>query len=67
MDKYCIGCAHYRAEHTTNLMCNYIFDTDHMRPCPPGRGCSVFLPRQGVVKNNTEKLGTCPQKKEKIV
>lgn len=42
MDPNCEGCIHYRqicAEYW--FCCNYIFDEDHRRPCPPGAGCTV--------------------------
>ena len=63
MDQHCVGCAHYRAQHKVNLMCHYIFDTGHRRPCPPGRGCRVFCPKE----NNHEKSTEHPQNEEKIV
>ena len=37
----CFGCCHWRGEHYNGYTCNYIFDTGHVRPCPPGAGCTV--------------------------
>lgn len=63
MDKSCLDCLHYRAEHAVNLMCNFIFDTGHMRPCPPGRGCRVFAPRSKPLKISPKKSDKSPQNK----
>ena len=43
---YCIGCRHYRAIDTHNeknrgLVCHYLLDTGHRRPCKMGEGCTV--------------------------
>lgn len=62
MDNDCIGCIHYRAEHHANLMCNYLFDTGRVRPCPPGRGCSAFIPKPNF-KKSTEKSDNQAQNK----
>lgn len=46
MDEACVGCRHFRGYHKVNLCCNYIFDTGHSRPCPPGAECTVKKPRR---------------------
>ena len=41
-DPYCMNCKHYRRAGADTLkMCHYIFDKDMMRPCPPGKDCTV--------------------------
>lgn len=37
----CTGCRYFRGDFEYNRCCNYIFDTGHRRPCPPGEGCTV--------------------------
>lgn len=37
--KYCFGCVHCRSDYGSKY-CNYIFDEDHRRPCPPGKDCT---------------------------
>lgn len=40
-DAFCDGCI-YRGFLEGNLRCcNYLLHTDQMRPCPPGKGCTV--------------------------
>lgn len=36
----CMGCFHWYGLYPVNRCCNYIFDTGHRRPCPPGDGCT---------------------------
>lgn len=36
----CRGCIHFGLCDNWGC-CNYFFDTDMIRPCPPGRGCTV--------------------------
>lgn len=36
----CCGCVHWRGESYGSLCCNYIFDMNRRRPCPPGEGCT---------------------------
>lgn len=70
MDHYCEGCEHFYSYYLVNRCCNYIFDTGHKRPCPPGQGCTVKKPRRSVgavaVEKSTEKSGYCPQKQEEV-
>lgn len=38
----CSGCTYYRPLWGGyGMICNYLLDTGHMRPCPPGAGCIV--------------------------
>lgn len=62
MDKSCIGCVHYYAMFRANKCCNYIFDEGHMRPCPPGRGCSVYKPKE----QNPKKSPKASQKSKNV-
>ena len=34
----------YKGVVGTTPCCNYVFMTDHLRPCPPGSGCTVYDP-----------------------
>ncbi len=36
----CRGCVHFGLCYHYGC-CNYFIDTDELRPCPPGRGCTV--------------------------
>lgn len=36
-----MGCAHFYGAYRDNKCCNYLFDTGHRRPCPPGAACTV--------------------------
>lgn len=44
--KTCRGCYHYKPYYwgTINQQwyCDYIGDTGHKRPCPPGAGCTCY-------------------------
>ena len=37
----CEGCDHFYGAYLQGKMCNYLFDTGHMRPCEPGKKCTV--------------------------
>lgn len=41
VDNPCKGCVHWRGRYWGSQSCNYIFDTGHSRPCPPGAECTV--------------------------
>lgn len=38
--EYCEGCAYWYCDNNVKC-CNYIFEEDRRRPCPPGKGCTV--------------------------
>ena len=44
--KGCRGCYHYKpyywGENLQRWYCDYIGDTGHKRPCPPGPGCTCY-------------------------
>lgn len=40
-DSYCNGCIYKGVVENHLPCCNYIFMEDKMRPCPPGKGCTV--------------------------
>lgn len=40
MDDYCTGCV-YQGRAGSRLICEYLLRTGHMRPCPPGEGCTA--------------------------
>ena len=44
-DKHCDKCFFYRKLTSgEQRYCSYLFVTGHMRPCPPGKGCTVKIP-----------------------
>ena len=43
----CAGCLHFYGRYHNNKCCNYLFDTGHKRPCPPGEECTVKRPILG--------------------
>ena len=44
---HCVGCIYSAKDSGSNVMgesvpvCMYIVKTEHRRPCPPGKGCTV--------------------------
>lgn len=40
MANNCANCF-YHGKCDGMICCNYLFKTGHMRPCPPGNGCTV--------------------------
>jgi hypothetical protein len=40
-DKYCKGCEYYTQIYAELWYCAYIFKEDKVRPCDPGKGCTV--------------------------
>lgn len=52
MQAPCKGCIYH------SNVCNYLFDTGHRRPCPPGKACTVKTtrnqkrPRKGITIND---------------
>ena len=45
-DKTCLWCKYYYGDSDASLMCNYFLDTGRMRPCDPGKGCTVMVKRK---------------------
>lgn len=64
MDKDCIGCYHYRAFSTANLMCHYMFDTGKKRPCDPGNGCTVYVKKRKNHNEEGEPFNNCTKEAE---
>lgn len=48
----CKGCI-YSFVTNCGTYCQYILITEHRRPCPPGKGCTVKKVQKGV-KNETD-------------
>lgn len=42
----CCDCIYFRGHCDESVCCNYIFDEDRIRPCPPGIGCTVKVERK---------------------
>lgn len=40
-DSYCKGCIYVGKVNHFTLCCRYVFVEDKLRPCPPGKGCTV--------------------------
>lgn len=56
-DKYCDGCIYRGLIHGEFPWCKYLFTEDHMRPCPPGEGCTVKLtPEMIAARKKAEKI-----------
>lgn len=55
MSNPCKGCI-YSLVTNCGTYCQYILITEHRRPCPPGRGCTVkkVQKAQKGVKNETD-------------
>ena len=59
MDKHCLGCKYYAKIYENVFYCSYIFMEDKVRPCKPGKDCTVK------VKGKPEKAG-CMDSKQKF-
>ena len=47
VSKHCDNCFYCgRMVNGSLLYCKYLFVTNQMRPCPPGDGCTVKVPRR---------------------
>ena len=53
VDSYCENCA-YQGKVGDMLCCNYIFETEHRRPCPAGTGCTVKLEKKKSRRKNAK-------------
>lgn len=45
-NKNCRNCVYFGGASDHVCTCNYIFMEDKMRPCPPGKGCTVKVKRK---------------------
>lgn len=45
-DKHCDGCKYYSKITGAIYYCTYLMQTDRRRPCPPGKGCTVKIPKK---------------------
>ena len=46
-DKFRDDCHYYKTFTTGGMRCcTYLLKTDKRRPCPPGEGCTVKVPRK---------------------
>ena len=45
MDPHCRGCAYRQVLNGGSTNCGYAVITDHLRGCPPGRGCTHYTRR----------------------
>lgn len=44
---FCDGCFYYAKMAGGDMRyCSYYFRTNERRPCPPGEGCTVKVPRK---------------------
>lgn len=43
--KNCKDCIYWGGDYPCNYCCNYILDEGHSRPCPPGKDCTVKIPK----------------------
>ena len=49
MEHPCKGCHYYRGVNPGAKCCNYLLMTGKVRPCPPGKKCTVkILRKKGV-------------------
>ena len=55
-DLYCCNCAYYGGHAEPAWTCNYIFIEDKMRPCPPGKGCTVKIKRKRAKRTKAERM-----------
>ena len=50
----CLNCIYYRGFASDVFMCNYYLDTGKRRPCPPGKDCTVRVPRKRIRKKKVQ-------------
>ena len=53
-DEACKGCI-YLGELTGMPCCNYLLQTDRIRPCPPGKDCTEWSSRKWGKRKNKKK------------
>lgn len=47
IDKHCIGCQYYTGITDNIYYCSYFVKEDKLRPCPPGKDCTVKKYKKG--------------------
>ena len=45
-DKHCKGCVFYCRLTGRSRYCTYYLTTGQRRPCPPGKDCTVKVPKE---------------------
>lgn len=45
-NKACRGCRYFYGSFDNMRCCNYLLETDKIRPCPPGEGRTVKEPKK---------------------
>lgn len=45
-NKDCAGCKYYSSITKAVYYCTYFLETGRRRPCPPGKGCTVKIPKK---------------------
>lgn len=55
----------YMSGYAPNIACDYIGATDHMRPCPAGKGCTVFEPKAKQKGTNRKPLQVVEKRMKK--
>ena len=63
-NKNCRNCAYFGGASDHVCSCNYIFIEDRMRPCPPGKGCTVKKKRSRRRKLADEKWAEFKARRE---
>ena len=51
---YCHNCMYCNMISDATRYCSYIFVTGHRRPCPPGKDCTVKVPKKPKKKEATK-------------
>lgn len=58
MDPHCKGCVYLGYAGGGYMCCDYIFKTEHRRPCPPGKDCTVKTTVRQARKKKAQVRGT---------
>jgi hypothetical protein len=56
-NKNCRNCMYFSGVSEYACTCNYIFIEDKMRPCPPGKGCTVKKKRPRQRRMQVDRVG----------
>lgn len=61
MTNPCEGCFHWRGRYYGDICCNYIFDMDRNRPCPPGADCTERIDGFNAYKKKIRSQSQAPE------
>ena len=73
IDKHCIGCHYYAGISDDIYYCSYFVKEDKLRPCPPGKDCTVrinradYKPKEKKILEKQQKKPEKPVRKNEVL